>query len=286
MEILVTGASGFIGKSLCRRLIKDGHRVWGLDIIKPAIPIDYLILDITYPEINTHPIWKRIEHVFHLAAMANLDEARENNDKCIKLNVEGTRNIAECCREFNIPLTYISTCCVYGNTTEHPTTENAPTYPTEIYGQTKLAAESFVNNLPRYTILRYSTVIGPEMRPALATHVFLAQASKGMPLTIHGSGIQTRTWIYIDDLVDATVKSLRIETNEVFNIAGFESPTVIQVATWAAEVVGVKPVFQFKPDRPGQVIHEEICIEKAKQMLNWKPQYSVKDALVKSYGEW
>jgi len=283
MEILVTGSSGFIGKSLCRRLMKDGHHVWGLDITKPDIPIDYLILDITHPEIITHPIWEGINHVYHLAAMANLDEARENNHKCLMLNVEGTRNIVECCRKFHIPLTYISTCCVYGATTEHPTTETAPTYPTEIYGQTKLMGELFVKTLPRYTILRYSTVIGPEMRAALATYIFLTQASKKVPFTIHGNGQQTRSWVFIDDLIEATVKSLAVQDNQVFNIAGFESPTVLQVATWAAEVIGVEPKFTFLPDRPGQVFHEEISIEKVKRMLDWEPKNSVKEALRKSW---
>ena len=281
LKILVTGSSGFIGRALCQELLNRNYEVVGLDLRRSFKPFfQQYLSDITTIK-SENPAFKGVDQVIHSAAMADLNEARQYREKCFRLNVYGTFRIAEICRELNIPLNYISTCCVYGNTSEHPTTEGAPTNPAEIYGATKLAAEPLVKLIPKWNILRYSTVVGPGMRPALSTYIFLAQAIRGQPFTIDGTGQQTRTWIYIDDLVDATIKTLNLR-NETVNIAGAETHSVLEMAKMCAEVARKEYDVIHRPDRPGQVFHEEICIDKAKRLLNWEPKVDLREALRRS----
>lgn len=286
-RILVTGSSGFIGKSLVRKLISKGYEVIGLDLYTTDdIDFEQITGDITSEDIINNPIWKKIDYVYHLAAMANLDIAREFPNDCVTVNVIGTNNIVRACNMNNIPLCYISTCCCYGSTDTHPTTETSLTNPTEIYGATKLMAEYSVKLLKNWTILRIGTVIGPEMREALVTHIFLTQAMNNIPITIKGSGEQTRTWVYVEDLVEGISRVVDYNIDkEIINLAGFESVTVKQVADYCQKIVNDTTEYEidYLPERYGDTFHEEICISKAHELLHWKPKYSVYNGLKTSY---
>ncbi len=284
-SILITGGSGFIGISLARRLVKAGHKVTSLDIYPPRIDIGYIKADITDPKIKKAKFWEGIDVCYHLAAMANLDDCRVYKDKAFFVNIYGTFNIAEACRRHNIKMIFSSTACVYGNTTQHPSTEDGPTRPMDLYGVTKRAGEEIVKLLPRWIILRFGTTVGPEMRSALATWIFLNQAHNNEPFTITGNGSQSRNWIYVEDLVEGCYKALKAE-NQIINLAGKKSYTVYEMAEMCAEVVnGTAKNMQVKylPARKGDVFKENISIEKAKNLLKWTPKTDLREALKKSY---
>lgn len=288
MRILITGGSGFIGRTLCRKLLEDGHELYVLDIVKGDLKnVKYIIGDIIDPSIVNLPIWKDIDVVYHLAAMANVDEVRIKREKAFQVNLHGTYNISETCRENDVLMIMASTACVYGNTPQHPSTEDGPTCPMDLYGVTKRAGEEIVKSLSRWVILRFGTTVGPEMRSALATWIFLNQAHNGEPFTITGNGQQTRNWIFIEDLANGCRAVIRkhIE-NEIINLVGAKSYTIYRMAEMCAEIVNgtaKNTSWKFLPVREGDVNFENISIEKAMRLLGWKPKIDLKEALEKSY---
>jgi len=281
MKVLVTGSSGFIGRRLVERLLRDNHEVIGCDI-KPSnltnekfrhFTVDFTIMNELLPLFKmTKP-----DVCYHVGAIANINFAREHPLETVNVNVMGTAVVAEACRRFGTLMNYISTCCVYGNTNVHPTPESAPTYPTEIYGCTKLAAEYVVKGFHKlynlnYNILRPSTVYGEGMRPALAVYIFLNKALKGEKIPIHGTGKQTRSFIYIDDLVEGLVKLLQADVvNQTINLAGRQEVSVLQLARKCLRLAGRNTDdLEFVADRKGQVMKEQIDISKAKKLLDWE----------------
>jgi nucleoside-diphosphate-sugar epimerase len=141
--------------------------------------------------------------------------------------------------------------------------------------------------LPRWVILRFGTTVGPEMRPALATWIFLNQAHNNEPFTITGNGRQSRNWIYVEDLVEGCYLAFKnYKSNEIFNLVGEKSYTIYRMAEMCAEIVNrtaKNSSWKYLPAREGDVFIENISIEKAKRMLGWKPKTNLKEALRKSY---
>lgn len=290
-RILVTGAGGFIGSRLVEALLESGFKVAGVDIdfarlIHPHYK--HFRLDFTDYE-KTYEVFRRFNPsiCYHLGAIADLNYARVYPRKTVKVNVMGTANIADICSKEGILLNFVSSCCVYGHTPDHPSTEDARKRPAEIYGCTKLAAEQVILGYHQlyglsYNIARPSSVYGEGMRSALAIYIFIDKALRGEKLPIHGSGKQTRCFVYVDDLVDGL---LRLTTsgvrNEVFNMAGSEEKSVLEVASKVMDLVGGGEL-EFVADRPGQVMKEQIDISKARQVLGWEPKTLLAEGLLKT----
>lgn len=297
MKILVTGGSGFIGSALSKKLLDKGYEVVSYEL-KPSKVCEFIIGDITDKR-GVYEAIKGCDYVFHLAAIANLNYAHLNPQDTLKTNVEGTYIVAECCSKLAVPLTFASTTCVYGNTHEHPSTEASLCVPTEIYAATKLVGEGIIKKLHyktglNYNILRFGTTYGPNMRKALAIYVFMSQALNGEPLTIHGSGTQTRCLIYIDDLVEGCVKVLKNRVMcETLNLTTEEELSVLKIASLILKEIGkmegktiyIPSVLTHVEDRPGQVMKEQISISKAEKMLGWSPQTFFREGLKKTV-EW
>jgi len=290
-RILITGSAGFIGNCLVESLILEGHDVVSYDL-RPSPRGESIIGDITDP-VNFHKAVEGCEHVFHLAAAADLNWCSAHPNKAVRANIEGTRVVAEECAKRGIPLYFASTCCVYGNTPNHPSDEESICAPTDIYGATKIAAEELIKGYHRkmglnYRLLRFGTTYGPGMRPTLAVYVFIKQALEEKSITVHGSGEQTRCMIYIDDLVEACVSILNMPhkhyvLGDTLNIATEEELSVIDVVEKVLELTG-RPLNRYihVDDRPGQIMKEQIDISKAKRMLRWSPKHGFKEGLEKT----
>ena len=291
MRVSMTGSAGFIGSALTKELIKQGHYVRSCDVIpKKANPqFEYFFQGDFTDEKTCENLVKGTDVCVHMGAVANLNWARQHPSETININVLGTAKVAEACGKYQIPMLYISTCCCYGETNIHPTPEHgAEMNPTEIYGCNKYAGEQVVkgisslNNGFPYRILRYSTVYGPGMREALATYIFSEKALTGKPLPIHGTGMQTRSFVYIDDLVYATMQAIQKPLkNDIINIAGSENLSVLDIAHTCLDIAGIPrrqhaAHLNFVTDRPGQVMKEWILIKEAEKTLHWKPQTKFK----------
>jgi len=283
-NILVIGGKGFIGSKFVEKIQGKENNVFTYDVQDREDINQYTHLLIKLLD-------KRIDEVWHFAAIADLNYMRQYPMRSMGVNVLGTINIANICSEKKIKLNFISTCCVYGNQEIHPSDEKQLPNPAEIYACSKLAGENIIKGYAKsyglkYNILRIPTTYGPRMRPALGVYIFFAQALKGKPLTIHGNGKQVRTLTYIDDVVDAlvAVQGRGIE-NETINISTTEVVSALDMAEKIKALSNSNSEIKHIDQRIGQTFYEEIDVSKAKKLLGWEAKTSFDEGLVKTY-EW
>lgn len=271
MNVLVTGSEGLLGRATVAALAADGHRVQGYDL---ALGDDIL---------DHGSLVRALDGCaacIHLAAVADLYVAEEQQELTERVNVEGTRRVAVACGAAGARLLYASTCCVYGNNGVPLCDEAAPPVPTELYARTKLAGEAFVNLAgPRSTVLRLATFYGPGMRASLATHRFLRQALAGEPIEIHGSGRQTRCYTHVEDVARGIVAVLRSErTLPCVNVATSEVVSVLELAKLAMQLAERRIPLRFVEDRGGQILESRID-SRLLRSLGWAPQWTLRAGL-------
>ena len=287
MKVLVTGSSGFVGMHVERRLAAAGHDVVPFDITAGNSILDRDAVDAA--------VGTEVEAVYHLAAQSDLTKIRSLHEghHTTQLNIAGTHNLALACARHGARLIYLSTCCVYGNQTTYPVCEDtALPNPIELYAFTKLAGEEIVrgyaaNHGLQYVILRSSTTYGPGMRETLVPFVFLNQASHGTDITVHGTGEQTRSLVYITDLVEGivTVMDRPAGQNKIINLAGAQPISVIKMASDIRRLVNSSSKIVHVADRQHQIFHEYSSIEKALKLLQWQPRTTWAEGLSKT-AEW
>lgn len=238
---LLTGSDGFLGTYLSVALIEKGIRVIEYDKTKGR-------------DINNGEQFAKILReskatvVVHLAAMADLNICATKQEDCFHVNVEGTKTILQICKECNVRILFASTCCVYGNSEVPISSESSPTSPTEIYAQSKLEAEKLVLNAGKpHTILRLATFYGPMMRRTLAPAIFLANLVSNRPfLEIHGTGKQTRTFTYVEDIVSGIVAVMTTPNwYPIVNVSTEQSHSVLEVAAVAMKGICLAKYFIF-----------------------------------------
>lgn len=276
-NVVVTGSDGFLGKRLVAVLESQGVTVRGYDFTKGE---DILNTKQVEDAINS----SKSTAVIHLAAVADLNIVAKDVKMGWKINVEGTRCVLNACKSTGARLLFASTCCAYGNNHCHPSSESSPLCPAEEYAQQKVESEHDVTAAGApHTSLRLATFYGPGMRPALATAIFLDRARAGKDIVIHGSGIQTRTWTHVDDVVSGIIAVLQADTYvPVVNISTDESNSVLDLARISCQVVGKQVVISHGADRKGQVYEEQID-NSLLRSLGWKPKYTLFEGMKHSY---
>lgn len=271
--ILLIGG-GFIGDRLMQLLIKKGYLVTLADL---KYGDDIRNREYTRKMIKDFPGDK----VILMAAISNLNVFEADPWNGMDVNMNGLTNVALACTEEKKKLYYISTCCVYGNTKDLPSSEEARPEPSEIYAACKLAGEWIIKGLHKsydleYVILRVATTYGIGMRSALAPAVFINQVLKGEPITIHGDGKQTRTLTYIDDEVEGIAAVIMSDaTNDTFNISTEEEQDVNYLADTVRKEMGKPdhPIVYVK-NRKGQTFKERIDAQKAAKIRIWEGRYA------------
>lgn len=275
--LFVTGAAGFIGSTLCERLLRDGHRVRGIDSFT-----DYYDPEIkrrNLAEARRHPRFEFIEAdlnetdlrqqlrdvrcCFHLAAQAGV-RASWGADFAIYIrsNIEATQKLLEAARDLELPrLVYSSSSSVYGNARQMPMSEQAKPSPVSPYGVTKLSAEQLCDlYYHSYGLscvsLRYFTVYGPRQRPDMAFHKFIRAGILDQPIEIYGDGTQTRDFTFVDDAVEANVLAWKYDKpHGVFNVGGGATVTLRHVIGVIEEALGKKLEARFLSKALGDVDH-------------------------------
>lgn len=264
-HVLVTGSSGLLGVRLCEQLRERGYLVHGYDLRAGDDILDSARL--------ANSIAGSIACV-HLAAVADIYDAASDPERCERINVEGTRRVAEACRNSGSRLLYASTCCVYGNNGVVHCDETAPPAPSEEYARSKLDGERYVALAGQHSIsMRLATFYGPGMRDSLAVSVFLRRALAGQPIEIHGDGSQTRCYTHVDDVARGIVTLLESPSSvRCVNVASDEVCSVLQLAQLAQQVAGVEVPLCFIDDRPGQIQRSAIDSSLLRS-LGWAPQW-------------
>ena len=245
-HILVTGAAGFIGSGIVRRLNEQGRQVFGVDALLGGLypaqekkerfaelsslsGVEMLALDLRDGDLSLIP--GTITHVINEAAMPGLSLSWDDFELYSSCNLSALSRLLEVAKSWPVEkFVQVSTSSVYG---AHAVgDESQALQPVSPYGVTKLAAEHLAlaywrdSGIPS-TILRYFSVYGPGQRPDMAYRKFLTQALAGDPITLYGTGEQSRTNTYISDCVEATISALALAMpGEIYNISGSEQRTI------------------------------------------------------------
>jgi UDP-glucose 4-epimerase len=222
---------------------------------------------------------ERADACIHLAAVADLYIAEEDPERTQKVNVEATRLVLEACNRNNVRLLFASTVCAYGNNGCDQSDESSPLAPTEVYASSKAAAEALlVDQLDKHCILRLATFYGPDMRPSLATSMFLRALLKDELLYVHGDGQQTRCYTHVDDVAQGLLCILDSGENGVFNVAGKQEVSVLELINTLATITNKTPQLHFVEDRFGQ-IHKSNVSSNRLRHLGWVPKYTLASGL-------
>lgn len=268
-NILVTGSRGFAGSHLTK-LLDEKKLPW----------IGYDIRD-GYDICNRHDLecifeYNQIRNVIHLAARAGIRRSKLYPDEYIRTNILGTQNVVDMCNKFNVEkLVFYSSSSVFGNGAVSPFKENDNKQPISLYGVTKLAGEHIVNNADCKTVIvRPFTIYGEDGRKDAVIYRWLEQYKNGLPITIYGDGDSCRGYVYVQDLVKATVEVLTTEfvhKHEDFNLGGSEIVYLRNIVkVFKEELPDAKFV---KIDMPIEDVYINYSdISKAGEVIGFDPQ--------------
>lgn len=291
-KIIVTGGAGFIGSHLVDALLQKGSKIIVLDNFSTgrAQNLDYVEdkiqlveCDISRPG-NWQDLFESIDYVFHLAALADIVPSIENPDSYFRSNVNGTFNVLEACKKYNVrKIVYSASSSCYGIPDEYPTKETAEIRPQYPYAFTKYLGEQLIMHWCQvYQLqavsLRFFNVYGPRSRTSgtygAVFGVFLAQKLAGKPYTVVGDGNQTRDFTYVKDVVDAIIAAAESDIScEIINIGSENTYSVNQlVELLVGDVVHI-------PKRPGEPDCTWADISKAKKLLNWQPKVNLEEGV-------
>jgi len=292
MRLAVTGGSGFIGAHVVDALVAAGHEVRTLDLKPPHRPdVGHHSVDIL-DEPALLEATAGIDAVFHLAAVADVNDVARDPVAAVDLNVGGTARVLEAARQNQVGRVILaSTVWVYSSATGSDASEVDEDTPfsvaaaRHIYTSSKLAAEMLCHDywnayqLP-FTILRYGIPYGPLMRPSLVIPIFVRKALAGEPLTVAGDGSQHRKFVYIEDLARAHVLALREgAANQTYNLDGQEKITILRIAETVLRLTDSQRPIEFVPARGGDYAGREVSSEKARRELGWEPEIDFEEGM-------
>jgi len=311
--VLVTGAAGFIGWMVSRKLLEKGYAVlgvdnlndyydprlkeWRLTALREHQNFRFFTLDIAdydglravvAPEKVTGLLGGQVDAVINLAARAGVRASVENPWIYLDANVRGTLNLLECAREFGIKKVVLaSTSSLYGlNKLPFRESDNTDS-PLAPYAATKKAAEALCYSYHYLygidiIIPRYFTVYGPAGRPDMSYFRFIVDIDKGREIPVYGDGKQKRDFTYIDDIADGTVKCLQCFGYEIFNLGNDAPVELMEVIHYIEANLGRKAKISWLERHPADVPATWADIEKARTLLQWAPSVSIGEGLGKT----
>jgi UDP-glucuronate decarboxylase len=300
MRILVTGGAGFLGSHLCERLLVEGHEVLCLDNFFTGRKknVEHL-LNYPYFELIRHditlPILLEVDRIYHLACPASPIHYQYNAIKTIKANVLGTINMLGIAKRVKARILFASTSEVYGDPAVHPQKEdywgNVNTIGIRsCYDEGKRVAETLMMDYHRQNgvdikIVRIFNTYGPRMmlNDGRVVSNFIVQALKGDAITIYGKGTQTRSFCYVDDLIEGMARMMDAEnfTGPV-NLGNPEEYTILELAQKIIVMTGSRSKISYKPLPSDDPTQRQPDITLARKNLKWEPAVSVTNGLQKT----
>jgi nucleoside-diphosphate-sugar epimerase len=305
MRFLVTGAAGFIGSHISRRLVAEGHDVVGLDDLSDGDPEN--LADVPEVRLERGDICdagavrragEGCDVILHQAAMKSVPRSIEEPERTTAVNVLGTMNVLLAAKDAGAAVVFASSSSVYGDQERYPVTEDMAPRPLSPYAASKLAGEGLCRawwtsyGVPTVS-LRYLNVYGPGQDPAsgYASVVprFVMACLDGARPVIHGDGEQARDFTYVEDVVEANVLAARMPDaarGGVFNIGGGGAATSVnELLAIVAELTGARPDPIREPARPGDIRRSEADIGLAAALLGYGPRLDVREGLRRTV-EW
>ncbi|WP_148372439.1 UDP-glucuronic acid decarboxylase family protein [Bacteroides bouchesdurhonensis] len=299
-RILVSGGAGFIGSHLCTRLIKEGHYVICLDNFFTGSQdnIKHLMNEPNFRLVEhdvTFPFFAEVDEIYNLACPASPVHYQYDPIQTTKTSVLGTFNMLGLAKKMNAKMLQASTSEVYGDPAIHPQPENYwgnvnPIGYRSCYDEGKRCAETlcmdyFRQNKVRVKIIRIFNTYGPRMLPNDGRVVsnFITQALKNEDITIYGDGKQTRSFQYIDDMIEGMVRMMNTEDDFTgpVNIGNTHEFSMLELAEKVIQLVGSASKIVFKPlphDDPRQ---RQPDISLAKEKLGWQPTIELEEGLLR-----
>lgn len=297
MQILVTGGAGFIGSHLCERLIEAGDEVICLDNFFTGSRDNVAhLLKCPRFELIRHdvvePIRLEVDQIYNLACPASPMHYQFNPVKTVEANVVGTLNSLRLAHQIGARILQASTSEVYGDPTVHPQVETYrgnvnPIGPRACYDEGKRVAETLMMDYHRQDgvdirIARIFNTYGPRMDEADGRVVsnFIVQTLRGEPLTLYGTGDQTRSFCYVDDLVDGLIRLMNADgIYEPVNLGNPHEFTILALAEQVGELCNMPSTLRYCPLPQDDPSHRRPDITRAQQLLGWSPKVELPEGL-------
>ena len=297
MRALVTGGAGFLGSHLCERLLKDRHEVICLDnyFSGDRANIAHLRSNPNFEIIRhdiVNPILLEVDRIFHLACPASPVHYQYNPVKTTKTSVMGTINMLGLAKRVRARILLTSTSEVYGDPEQHPQTESYwghvnPIGVRACYDEGKRVAEALMMDYHRQNkvdirIVRIFNTYGPRMAidDGRVVSSFCAAALRGTDLEVFGDGKQTRSFAYVDDIIDALTRMMAQEEHVgPVNIGNPDEFTMLELASMAIKLAGSSSKLKMMPPRPDDPMRRKPDISLAKKLLKWEPKVPLQTGL-------
>jgi len=312
LKIIVTGAAGFIGFHLCKRLSEEGFEVKGIDNLNPYYDVtlkdarvkilnqfenfSFTKLDIAEKDdLEKYFENENAEYVINLAAQPGVRYSITNPEVSIRNNVIAFFNLLECCKNYSVKkLIYASSSSVYGNNSKTPSsTEDNVDNPVSLYAATKKSNELMAftyQHLYKFSTigLRFFTVYGSYGRPDMAYYKFSENIMRGKPISVYNNGDMERDFTYIDDVIESIFRLIKkeiINEYKIFNIGGEHPVNLLYFISLLEKQLGKEAIKVFKEMQPGDVKKTYADSSELAKFINYKPETPIEEGL-KKFIEW
>ena len=289
MRYVVTGAAGFIGSHLAEALVARGDEVVALDCFtdyydvalkeENARALDVRRVDLAEDELD----FGGADGVFHLAGQPGTRSFGDVFPAYLRRNVLATQRVFEAAVAADVPVVWASSSSVYGDAERYPTPEDVQPRPNNPYGITKLACEHLQDTYARLfglraVALRYFTVYGPRQRPDMAFTRIVQALAGGERFELYGDGTQSRSFTFVADVVDATIRALRASPG-VYNVGGGDEATMREAIALAEEVSGRRLDASYGPPATGDMKRTKADTTKLERELGWTATTPLREGL-------
>jgi nucleoside-diphosphate-sugar epimerase len=293
MRYAVTGAAGFIGSHLAEALSRAGHKVVGFDSFTdyydPALKRENARgLDVRDVDLGQDVLdFGDFDAVFHLAGQPGARSFGHVFPDYLWRNLLATQRVFEAVVEAEIPVVWASSSSVYGDAETYPTTEDVEPRPNNPYGVTKLSCEHLHDTYARLfglrgVALRYFTVYGPRQRPDMAFARMVDAAARDQEFELYGDGSQSRSFTFVRDVVDATVRALAAPPG-IYNVGGGEEYTMRDALSLLEEVAGRPVRVRFGPPQTGDNHRTRADTHRIEEAIGWHATTPLREGLTEHW---
>ncbi len=298
MTTLITGGAGFVGSHLCDRMLAEGDAVIAIDnmVTGSTSNLSGLINDprftlIEHDLLKGIPDLPRIDRIFHMASPASPPAYQRHAIATLRVNAETTRQLLDLAARDGARMLFASTSEIYGDPLDHPQREDyrghvSPIGPRSMYDESKRYAEALMMayrhaHQVETRIVRIFNTYGPRMDPEDGRVVsnFVVQAILGKPLTMYGNGAQTRSFQYIDDLIEGIVRLMNSDYQDPVNIGNPNEFTMLELAENVLRITGSSSEIVYRPLPADDPVRRRPDISRAKAVLDWEPHVSLEEGL-------